>query len=549
MDENNEAFVLRGGLLVDGSGAAPHPQDLLIRGGRIEAIGEIPDAAGVLVDCTDKVVAPGFIDAHSHMDFFAASNDAHYFDSFTAQGVTTFVSGNCGFSPFGFAAETRHRKLLENSLFKAGRETLDWNSFAEYRAVLQAMGLTHNFVHLAGHGATRTSLSGFEARPLSSDEHAEMLRILDREMSDGAAGVSLGLQYKPGVFAKLEELDEVARLVQRHDKLLTVHAKAYSTFSGTYPPIPFGRPHNLKAIDDMLGLARRTGVRLQFSHLIFVGGRTWKTFEEAVNLFDRAIDDGVDVCFDMFPYGCGATLLNTLLPEWFMARMPGALHHPLHRARLRIEAEVGFRLVGFGYPQIQITNANCPQYDEYNGRFLPDIASSVRMSCFDTMLDILDKSEAEARVLFHDYYEPSLVTRLMQHPAAIFASDSWPEPGGHQNPAAFGTFPRFLRTARETGNLSLEETVHKMTGAAAERFRLDGRGHLREGFAADVTVFDWKGVRDHSNDTNDAAPSGIHDVFVNGTPLLRSGELTGAMRAGCSIESARDASANTRGSS
>jgi N-acyl-D-amino-acid deacylase len=410
-------------------------------------------------------------------------------------------------------------------LFKAGRETLDWNSFAEYRGVLAGLGLTHNFVHLVGHGATRTSLSGFEARPLDAAEYEQMLGLLDRALEEGAAGVSLGLQYKPGVFAKLDELDDVARLVKRHDKLLTVHAKAYSSFSGTYPMIPFGRAHNLKAIDDMLGLARRTGVRLQFSHLIFVGSSTWKTVDAAIDLFDRAIDDGVDVCFDMFPYGCGATLLNTLLPEWFMAGMPGSLHSALARARLRVEAEVGFRLVGFGYPQMQISNASCEEYTKHNGRFLPDIASRVGKSNFETLLDILDKSNAEARVLFHDYYNEEIIDRLMRHPAAIFASDSWPEPGGHQNPAAYGTFPRFLRNARERRSVSLEEAVHKMTGAAASRFGMKKRGLLDEGYAADVVVFDWARVSDRVSDTGDATPSVIEQVFINGRQMLANGEI------------------------
>ena len=524
--------LLKGGLIVDGTGAPPRPGSVLLDGQRIDALGEVPGCAGESIDCTGKVIAPGFIDAHSHMHFFSAIDDPHHFASFTAQGVTTFVAGNCGFSPFGFAPRTRHRRLLESSLFKAGRDTLDWNSFSEYRAIVGEIGLTHNFVHLVGHGAVRTSLAGFDARPLTRSEHTQMLELLDRALNEGAAGVSLGLQYKPGVFAKLDELDEVARLVKRHDKVLTVHAKAYSSLSGTYPMLPFGRAHNLKAIDDMLGLARRTGVRLQFSHLIFVGSQTWKTVDEAIELFDRAISDGVDVCFDMFPYACGATLLNTLLPEWFMARMPGVLHNRLARGRLRLEAEVGFRLVGFGYPQIQITNASCAEYDEHNGRFLPEIAARVGKSNFDTMLDILDKSKAQARVLFHDYYNDGIIDRLMRHPAAIFASDSWPEPGGHQNPAAYGTFPRFLRWARDRKNISLEDAVHKMTGAAATRFRLQKRGHLEEGHAADVVVFDWSAVRDHTDESGDAPPSGIERVFVNGESIFEAGRVSLARGAG-----------------
>ncbi|MGB8332237.1 MAG: amidohydrolase family protein [Polyangiales bacterium] len=524
--------LLRGGLIVDGTGASPRPGSVLLDGGRIGAIGDIPDDAGTPIDCTGKIIAPGFIDAHSHMDFFSASDDPRHFDSFTAQGVTTFVAGNCGFSPFGFDPETKHRRLLEGSLFKAGRDTLDWNSFAEYCEVLDKLGLTHNFVHLVGHGAARTSLSGFEARPLSEIERARLLDLLDRAMNEGAAGVSLGLQYKPGVFAKLDELDEVARLVQQHDKLLTVHAKAYSALSGTYPMIPFGRAHNLKAIEDILGVARRSGVRLQFSHLIFVGSKTWKTVEAAIELFDRAIADGVDVCFDMFPYSCGATLLNTLLPEWFMARMPGALRDPVRRTRLRLEAEIGFRLVGFGYPQMQVTNASCVEYEQHNGRFIPDIARRTGKSNFETMLDLLDKSNAEARVLFHGYYNEEIIDRLMTHPAAIFASDSWPEPGGHQNPAAFGTFPRFLSNARERGNISLEQAVHKMTGAAAKRFRLRDRGRLEEGFAADLVVFDWNAVRDRPSVSGDGAPTGIEQVFVNGHSILGTGQTRSVRGAG-----------------
>jgi N-acyl-D-amino-acid deacylase len=529
MQGNPDRALLRGGLIVDGTGARPRPGSVLIGGDRIEAVGDVPDDAGRPIDCAGKIIAPGFIDAHSHMDFFSVSRDPHHFDSFTAQGVTTFVAGNCGFSPFGLAPGTTHRKLLEASLFKAGCDKFDWNSFAEYRDVLEKLGLTHNFVHLVGHGAARASLRGFEARPLTPQEHDQMLGLLDCALREGAAGVSLGLQYKPGVFARLDELEDVARLVKKHGKLLTVHAKAYSCFSGTYPMVPFGRAHNLKAIEDMLGLARRTGVRLQFSHLIFVGSRTWKTVDEAIGLFDRAIADGVDVCFDMFPYACGATLLNTLLPEWFMARMPGALQNPLARARLRMEAEIGFRLVGFGYPQIQVTNASCDEYEEHNGRFLPEIAQRIRKPNFDTLLDILDKSNAEARVLFHDYYNDEIIERLMQHPAAIFASDSWPEPGGHQNPAAYGTFPRFLRKARETGAISLEGAVHKMTGSAATRFGLKGRGYLDKGFAADVVVFDWSSVNDHTNETGNASPSGIEHLFVNGVQILE-GEQVRSMR-------------------
>ncbi len=532
MTTRTKKTLLQRGLIVDGTGGAARTADLLLEGERIAAIGDLDTDGADAIDCNGKVVAPGFIDAHSHMDFFAASDDPSHFDSFTQQGVTTCVAGNCGFSPFGFLPETRHRALLENSLFKAGAERFDWNSFNEYLQVLEPLGTTQNFVHLVGHGATRTSLNGFEARAPTAAELRSMLTLLEEALEQGAAGVSLGLQYKPGVFASLDELEKVGTMVAAHDKVLTVHAKAYSCFSGTYPMVPWGRAHNLRAIDDMLGLARRTGVRLQFSHLIFVGSRTWNTVDEALSLFDEAIENGVDVSFDMFPYRCGATLLNTLLPEWFMAKMPGALRSRRARARLRVEAELGFRLVGFGYPQIQISQACCPKYDPFNGAFLPEIAQRLGQSDFDTMLDILEQSGAEARVLFHDYYSEEIIDRLMQHPAVLFASDAWPEPGGHQNPAAFGSFPRFLRNARTRATTSLEQTVHRMTGATASRFGVSERGRLEPGCAADVVVFDWDEVGDDPGSEGDGTPTGIEHVFINGHQAMQYGRLQPSRGAG-----------------
>lgn len=531
-DVAGQNIVLTNGLLVDGSGAPARPGGLRIENGRIAALGAVSANAAdgaEIVDCGGKVIAPGFIDAHSHMEYFALNANPGYVDSFTAQGVTTFVAGNCGFSPYGFAPQSPHIALLENSLFKAGCNMLHWSSYAEFTGVLKQLGITQNMVHLAGHGSCRTSLAGFEARDLTAPEMDRMLALLDQAMEEGVAGVSLGLQYKPGIFARKDELERVARLVQKRDKILSVHARAYSAYSGTYPAVPFGKAHNLKAIEDMLDIVRQTGVRLQFSHLIFAGARTWKTADRAIALFDRIRAEGHDVMFDMFPYVCGATLLNTILPEWFMAAMPGALRNPLARARLRLEAELGFRLVGFGYEQMQLAAGACPEYDPYNGLFLPDIAKQTGQSCFEAMLDILEKSDAEARMLFHNYYSEEIIEKLMGHEAALYCTDSWPEPTGSQNPAAFGAFPRFLQIARDRGTLSLERAVHRMTGASAVRYRLEGRGLLKPGFAADIVVFDQERVADNTTPSRcDAAPSGIEHVFINGVPALAYGQIVPA---------------------
>jgi N-acyl-D-amino-acid deacylase len=415
---NNNKLILRNGWVVDGTGSKAKQQDVLIENGRLKLLPINQDMDGVSeLDCTGKHVAPGFIDVHSHMDYFAIEDAPENFDPFVAQGITTMVVGNCGFSPFGFKCGTDHQHLIENSLFKAGHGEITWHNFKGYQERISGHGSGPNLLSLVGHGVCRTSLNGFSAESMSASQHKEMLAMLDEALSQGAAGVSLGLQYKPGVFANMDELKDVAMLVKKHDKILTVHAKAYSILSGTYPMNPFGKAHNLRAIDEMLDLARETGVKLQFSHLIFVGEKTWGTFDEAIAKFDQAIADGVDVKFDMFPYPFGATLLNTLLPEWVMAGMPEILHKTLPMLRLRFEAFMGFKSVGIGYDCIQITDACCDEYQAFNGLMVSEIAEQVGKNPFAVMIDILDKSNAEARVMFHRYYNEEIIERLMTHPA------------------------------------------------------------------------------------------------------------------------------------
>ncbi|AMO57470.1 hypothetical protein GZ77_15170 [Endozoicomonas montiporae] len=532
-------YLLRNGTLVDGTGNPARTAHVLIQSDRLKVLSDddvmtASDLEGVIqVDCTGKVVVPGFIDVHSHMDYFAISDNPEHFNPFVAQGVTTMVVGNCGFSPFGFKHGTQHQHLIENSLFKEGHGSIDWNSFSGYQQRIQSHGTSPNLLSLVGYGVCRTSLNGFNSGSLNQQQHEEMLTLLDEALAQGAAGVSLGLQYKPGVFANIGELKDVARLVKKHDKVLTVHAKAYSVLSGTYPMNPLGKAHNLRAIDEMLDLARETGVKLQFSHLIFVGEKTWPTLQQALDKFDRAIADGVDVRFDMFPYPFGATLLNTLLPEWVMAKMPGVLRQRLPMLRLRLEAYFGFKGVGLGYHCIQITDACCDEYRQYNGLFISEIAEKVGKEAFEVMVDILDFSNAEARVMIHRYYNEDIIQTLMQHPAALYMTDSWPEPSGIENAATYGAFPKFLQLARDNGSMALEQVIARMMSQAAQRFGIKQRGLIKDGYKGDVVVFDWNTVRDNtSRAACSARPTGIEHVFINGVHTINNGQVLSDQRNG-----------------
>ncbi len=539
--------LLKNGSVVDGTGAKPYPGSLLIKDGKISKIfreGEEARFAGSAIDCTGKVIAPGFIDAHSHMDRYLPYTQGESLKSrFTAQGITTFIGGNCGYGPGGYRRNSAHMERIGTR--SKEYYSITWSSMAEYFASLGRTGMSHNLASFVGHGTTRTSIRGFDASPLRPDEMKEMLELLDEGMDQGALGVSLGLQYEPGIFAPREELTEIARLVKKKNKVLAVHLRAYSALSPGFPmsvakilidkftPFQGYTPHNILAIDEMLDIARETGVRLQLSHLIFVGKQTFKNYGEALERIDEAIRQGVDVKLDTYPYHCGQSHINVVLPPWFLAKVPGAYDDKKMLSKLESELGSIQTFLGFGYDDIQITYANNEELNRYNGMFLGEIAKARGMDWFPSTMDIARRSGGLAEVLNHRYTNLEIVEALMRHQASLFMTDSLPTLKGVQNPASTGAFPLFLQYARDKKLISLEEAVYKMSGASVERFGLKDRGLLREGLAADVTVFDWNTVKDNNTIVKTSEiPSGIDAVFINGRMVMERGEVDGTVQAG-----------------
>ncbi len=522
----DQDILLKGGLIVDGSGGAPFKAHLLIRSGRIQRISSRPArTAGVVIDCEGRIVAPGFIDAHSHLDWhipLKGHDELKY--PFLAQGITTVVAGNCGMSAAGFRENSAWKERLGESPVSSGQLPVQWDSVEEYLSRIASSGASQNIALLAGHGSTRVSIRGLDNSPLHPYEIKELLWLLERAMAQGAHGVSLGLQYAPGSFAQPDELKEIATLVKKKGKVLAIHLRAF--------PTPL-RAHAMAALREILDLARATGVVLQISHLLVASSRTWRSADSALSIIDEAIRDGVNVAFDATPFPVRASAISVLLPSWFLAR--GAAAYTDSRMLRKLKREIRFleRLFGLGPADIQVTNTLDPELVELNGRFLHEIARIRRMTTAEALIDLSRRSAGRARVLLHRCSTDRVVETLICHPACLYMTDAWVERHGVQNPSAFGAFPRLLQLARERRLMPVEEVVRKMTGAAAERFGLAGRGILKEGAPADITVFDWETVADNTSPENtSAAPSGIDYVFVNGKKIIGSGRKEHPLNAG-----------------
>lgn len=517
-------LLLANGTLIDGSGSGEkgYVADLLISGDRIEKIGTIaPEEADLVLDVRGKCVAPGFIDAHSHNDWFAArKNNARFFESFVQQGITTQVTGNCGFSPYGYEKDTGFAHLIGSGLFTVGDAEGDFSTLNGFAQACTQLPL--NIVPLYGHMSGRIGICGYDSRALSESELKRLDAVMEQALSDGAAGVSLGLMYEPDRYAPFEELKRAAEIVAKHGKLLTVHARACSAASTSYNPPVGGRAHNLRALDEIVQLARETGVRLQFSHLIFVGEKTWKTVDEALSIIEQLNREGLDFGYDSYAMTCGASIITVILPPWYLCLGEEGRKSKLARARLALEIGVTKKLLGFDFSDIVITWIG-DGYEELVGKSVSDIAQLWKTSELNAYLKLVDLSRGLGRVLMYKYSTKEMLLKLMSDPRCLFMTDAWMEEYGMQNPACYNCFPQFLAFSRESGKQPLNNVIRQMTGATADRFHIKERGYLKEGYFADITVFDRDEVAPSAEPNG--KPKGIEQVFINGKQVLKDGAL------------------------
>lgn len=515
--------LLKNGLIADGSGKPLYKADVLLSGNVIEKIAENVVAEDAeIVDCTGLVVAPGFIDAHSHNDFFYDYPDAEkFYRPFLRQGITTQITGNCGFSPFGIAADSKFKDKVGGGLFHAKNP----GSFKEF--VSSAEGnLFVNVVPLVGHGTTRISVSGYDPTPLSPSQIEEEMKLVDEAMEYGAFGGSFGFMYEPGMYSKTDELLAFASRIQKYDGILTIHPRAESKVALGYPLI--SKPHIEIALDEIIDIMEKTKVRTEYSHLIFVGKSSWPSVEPMLKKLHDYNEKGFRIAYDCYAFTYGASVITIVLPPWYLALSKEDRKKPFNMFKLKVMTYLTKVLLGIDFCDFTVAYIS-DEHKQYEGKTVSECAREEGLSDFDMYIKLVDLSNGQGRLYLDKYYNDQIINRLMTDDLSVFMTDAWVEEAGTQNGAAFQCFPYFLVRAKQN-DIPLESVVRKMTGATAERFKIPQRGFLKEGYYADVTVFDYDNVKVDPK-TPDFTPKGIKHVFVNGEAVVKD-EVYSAKTAG-----------------
>lgn len=509
-------LVIKNVLIVDGTGKAGYQGDVAVTGQKISDVGTNLSGQRI-IDGANLVVAPGFVDIHSHSDYTVLIDNRA--ENKILQGVTTEVTGNCGYSaaPMDGVLLEERRDIYKN-LF--GLE-IDWRTLAKYR--LRAGSIAVNIAPLVGHNTIRASVMGVTDRKPTSDEMEKMTAMLDRAFDEGAYGLSSGLIYPPSCYSDTEELVALAKVAAESDRIFTCHIRSEGD-------------RLVEAIQEMIDLTQSSGVSMQISHLKTSCKRNWSKLDEVFHLIEAAQEQGLPITCDRYPYLASNTGLKSVLPNWVFE---GGCEAEITRlrdpdTRRIIKAEIKGNLPSPTYwDEVIISQVTTEDNRHLEGKSVAEGAQSTNKGPYTFLFDLLLAEKMQVEAILFTMCEENL-RRILTKPYVMVGSDSGGRAydgalsRGKPHPRAFGTFPMVLgRYVREEKLLTLEEAIRKMSTFPCQKLGITDRGVIRSGACADLTVFDPDKITDNSKYGDPFhKPEGIKYVIVNGEIAVEEGEQT-----------------------
>jgi N-acyl-D-aspartate/D-glutamate deacylase len=534
-------LLIVGGTVLDGTGGVPRRIDVAVNQGRVVTLDPQPELkARRTIDATGRVVAPGFIDMHSHADLIVLAEprtQASLLEAKMRQGVTTIVVGNCGLGAAPTDAESMPIVGSINGWMTPDGVAAPAMSVREFLERLEQGGVVLNVATLVPHGPVRISAMGLRPGAPSDAELEAMIRSIDEGLRAGAFGLSSGLIYPPGMYSATDELIALARVVARHDGLVTSHVRGSSETL-------------LDATRELVEIARASGARAHHSHMEAVGERFWGRIPEMLAIEDAARDEGLAISHDVFPYTRAATMMTAIFPPWSLeGGVPGLLdrlEQPDLRDRIRRDIEERrpswppwgpegwpHNLVrAVGWDGILVASVGPGGPAEWVGRSLAEIAAERGADPFDVVAELVVSQNGRVGQQVAEISgregEIETLLQILDHPAAAIISDAEDYGRGTPHPAHAGAFARALRLNRERSSMALQEIIRRMTGYPATLLGLEDRGLLREGAAADLVIFDPLRVTDRATwSAPRERAEGISHVIVNGTVVVEEGRYSG----------------------
>lgn len=530
-------LLIQNAHIVDGTGGPAQHGDVLVEGDSIAEVGETSLPPDEVLDIRGLVLAPGFIDIHSHSDFTLASEpDAA---PKTKQGVSTEVVGNCGLGILPADKKVGEFYARYGSLFFGEQGGDVFPDLPAFRKALDTAGVAVNVACLVPHGNLRCAAMGMAERAPSAAELDHMRQWLERELEHGAFGMSTGLVYPPGAYAQTDEIIDLAHTVKKMGGFYATHIR---NEAGRLVP----------SIAEALQIGEAASVPVQISHHKAAGRFNWGKVAITLRMVDLARQRGLNVHSDMYPYTAGSTVLSALfVPLWAFEGshedLLRRLSDPETRAKMRADSEEAVlrfaqlpgildhilpkrRLLPVFMREIAraIIVSSVKTHHEVEGKSLLQLSKERRTGIWDTIWDLLLEEDLAVVAMVHLMSEQDIRT-VMRHHATMFGTDGLSTTEGKPHPRTYGTYPRVLQHyVREERVLELETAVYKMTGMVATKLGLTDRGRIRPGHKADLVVFDPEQVFDRATyDAPKQSPFGIHHLFVNGVWTVKDGALTG----------------------